>query len=595
MPIESGEGPSSTVVMTPLTAACPWKKTEPISASTSFRELMDSDLAAKLQKEEDEKFAHELSRSPKTPIESEISVSTEHDDDDVHQIDPSSLELDEDNDYLLALMLQQEYTKEFNGMMKKYESTVNRNSKVKVSMKNFMLLPASNPTQTSDTIDDEDILEESKEAFSDCEQDQRMPTFNRRGTSGKGASLVTKHNAELCGKRNVARVMNTFPPEFETGNVLNNIKLSNRVYNQLKLHSYAEEKRMNRLHDKVEKATASLAFDPKTRLILYKSLNSCILDELGSIIATGKESIVLYGKGGQTDLHKIPSEVAIKIFKTSLNEFHTRNQYLREDHRFKNRCKGLNPRKIVKLWAEKEMFNLQRLQRAGIPCPTPVLLKKHVLFLSFIGKDSVPAQRLRDAVLTPEELANAYKQCLNLLKQIYHECKLIHADFSEYNLLWLDNIVYVIDVAQSVEPHHPNAYTFLLRDCTNVSTYFSRRTLNDYVLSPEETFNHVTGLGFEKRGQEFLNEIQAYEKNVRLQSEAIKEKDNFSFEYFFNQTKELHADDSSSDEDDDNDDDDEDYTDLTSGDEYAATLSKSLPSKIMKSPLRKTKLSKHTP
>ncbi|CAF3745667.1 unnamed protein product [Adineta steineri] len=595
MPIESGEGPSSTVVMTPLTTACPWKKTEPISASTSFRELMDSDLAAKLQKEEDEKFAHELSRSPKTPIQSEISVSSEHDDDDVHQIDPSSLELDEDNDYLLALMLQQEYTKEFNGMMKKYESTVNRNSKVKVSMKNFMLLPASNPTQTSDTIDDEDILEESKEAFSDCEQDQRMPTFNRRGTSGKGASLVTKHNAELCGKRNVARVMNTFPPEFETGNVLNNIKLSNRVYNQLKLHSYAEEKRMNRLHDKVEKATASLAFDPKTRLILYKSLNSCILDELGSIIATGKESIVLYGKGGQTDLHKIPSEVAIKIFKTSLNEFHTRNQYLREDHRFKNRCKGLNPRKIVKLWAEKEMFNLQRLQRAGIPCPTPVLLKKHVLFLSFIGKDSVPAQRLRDAVLTPEELANAYKQCLNLLKQIYHECKLIHADFSEYNLLWLDNIVYVIDVAQSVEPHHPNAYTFLLRDCTNVSTYFSRRTLNDYVLSPEETFNHVTGLGFEKRGQEFLNEIQAYEKNVRLQSEAIKEKDNFSFEYFFNQTKELHADDSSSDEDDDNDDDDEDYTDLTSGDEYAATLSKSLPSKIMKSPLRKTKLSKHTP
>ncbi|CAF1527921.1 unnamed protein product [Adineta steineri] len=421
-----------------------------------------------------------------------------------------------------------------------------------------------------------------------------MPTFNRRGTSGKGASLVTKHNAELCGKRNVARVMNTFPPEFETGNVLNNIKLSNRVYNQLKLHSYAEEKRMNRLHDKVEKATASLAFDPKTRLILYKSLNSCILDEIGSIIATGKESIVLYGKGGQTDLHKIPSEVAIKIFKTSLNEFHTRNQYLREDHRFKNRCKGLNPRKIVKLWAEKEMFNLQRLQRAGIPCPTPVLLKKHVLFLSFIGKDSVPAERLRDAVLTPEELANAYKQCLNLLKQIYHECKLIHADFSEYNLLWLDNIVYVIDVAQSVEPHHPNAYTFLLRDCTNVSTYFSRRTLNDYVLSPEETFNHVTGLGFEKRGQEFLNEIQAYEKNVRLQSEAIKEKDNFSFEYFFNQTKELHADDSSSDEDDDNDD-DEDYTDLTSGDEYAATLSKSLPSKIMKSPSRKTKLSKHTP
>jgi hypothetical protein len=42
-------------------------------------------------------------------------------------------------------------------------------------------------------------------------------------------------------------------------------------------------------------------------------LNSCVLDELGSIIATGKESIVLYGKGGQTEQHEMPAEVAIKV------------------------------------------------------------------------------------------------------------------------------------------------------------------------------------------------------------------------------------------------------------------------------------------
>lgn len=34
-----------------------------------------------------------------------------------------------DSDYLVALMLQQEYTNEFNGMMKNYESAINRNSK----------------------------------------------------------------------------------------------------------------------------------------------------------------------------------------------------------------------------------------------------------------------------------------------------------------------------------------------------------------------------------------------------------------------------------------------------------------------------------
>lgn len=86
--------------------------------------------------------------------------------------------------------------------------------------------------------------------------DEPLPSFNRRGISGKGAALVTKHNAQICGKRNVARVMNTFPPEFDTGNVLNKMHLSNKVFNELKLHSYAEEKRMNRHHDKEEKATS---------------------------------------------------------------------------------------------------------------------------------------------------------------------------------------------------------------------------------------------------------------------------------------------------------------------------------------------------
>jgi RIO kinase 3 len=141
--------------------------------------------------------------------------------------------------------------------------------------------------------------------------------------------------------------------------------------------------------------------------------------------------------------------------------------------------------------------------------------------------------------------------------------------------------VYVIDVAQAVEPYHPNAYTYLLRDCTNVSTFFSRRSLNEHVLPPEETFNYVTGLSFEKRGDEFLSEVQAYEKNIRLQSEAVKEKENFSFDYFFNQTKQFQDEDDSSSDDEEENDDDENYTDLTSGDEC---LTKSSPSKMNKSP-----------
>lgn len=56
----------------------------------------------------------------------------------------------------------------------------------------------------------------------------------------------------------------------------------------------------------------------------------------------------------------IPTECAIKVFKTTLNEFKNRDKYIKDDFRFKDRFSKLNPRKIIRMWAEKEMHNLTR-------------------------------------------------------------------------------------------------------------------------------------------------------------------------------------------------------------------------------------------
>lgn len=113
----------------------------------------------------------------------------------------------------------------------------------------------------------------------------------------------------------------------------------------------------------------------------------------------------------------VPPECAVKVFKTTLSEFKQRDQYIKDDHRFKDRMGNQTARKTVNLWAEKEMANLTRLMKAGVPCPQVVEQKKHVLVMSFIGMNHNPAPKLKDARLSEAEYIVAYDEvcCLTFL------------------------------------------------------------------------------------------------------------------------------------------------------------------------------------
>ena len=83
------------------------------------------------------------------------------------------------------------------------------------------------------------------------------------------------------------------------------------------------------------------------------------------------------------------------------------HRYVVGDTRFTRYSKS-NPRKMVKLWAEKEMRNLVRLRAAGIAAPAPTQLRMHVLAMEFLGADGVAAPRLKDAGLPLARLRSAY-------------------------------------------------------------------------------------------------------------------------------------------------------------------------------------------
>jgi RIO kinase 3 len=51
---------------------------------------------------------------------------------------------------------------------------------------------------------------------------------------------------------------------------------------------------------------------------------------------------------------------------------------------------------------------------------------------------------------------------------IYRDAELVHADLSEYNILWHEGACYFIDVSQAIIRTTPNALKFLHRDCGNV-------------------------------------------------------------------------------------------------------------------------------
>jgi len=79
------------------------------------------------------------------------------------------------------------------------------------------------------------------------------------------------------------------------------------------------------------------------------------------------------------------THLALKIYKTSILVFKDRDRYVSGEYRFRRGYNRKNPRKMVRLWAEKELRNLRRLRAVGIPCPEPLEVRENVLVMSFLG------------------------------------------------------------------------------------------------------------------------------------------------------------------------------------------------------------------
>ena len=78
---------------------------------------------------------------------------------------------------------------------------------------------------------------------------------------------------------------------------------------------------------------------------------------------------------------------------------------------------------------------------------------------------------------------------------MYHDCKLVHADLSEYNILYHQQQLWIIDVSQSVEHDHPAAFEFLRKDLKNVGDFFGSYGVR--CLNLRRAFDFVTSNNIE--------------------------------------------------------------------------------------------------
>ena len=245
-------------------------------------------------------------------------------------------------------------------------------------------------------------------------------------------------------------------------------------------HEWISEAKYKRMFDDIEDALQGVmgkgkfewvdrrvfdqVFDRSTLLALHKLMQQGEIETIDYPIARGKEAHVFRATSKAGPL-------AVKIFHTTNAVFKGLAKYIDGDPRFSGLSR--RHRELVNIWVRKEFRNLKRMRNSGLRVPEPMMNLKTVLVMEFIGDNESPSPRLKDVEV--DDPRGVFEDLLEIAAVIWQTCDLVHADLSEYNILWHDGRPWVIDAGQAVTTRHPSAKEFLVRDITRITEWALRR------------------------------------------------------------------------------------------------------------------------
>jgi len=232
-------------------------------------------------------------------------------------------------------------------------------------------------------------------------------------------------------------------------------------------------------------------FDEATYGALYKLVQDGYIEAFGGPLSTGKEANVYGALAGPAASELLGAdgrpEVAVKVYRINASDFREMGEYLEGDPRFEGL--GHDKKAIVTAWVRKEYANLERAMEAGVRVPSPIAVERNVLVMEYIGTAGGRAKRLSEVEI--ENPRTAFEVVREYMRRLYR-AGLVHGDLSEYNVVFHEGQLVVIDLGQAMTVHHPNHLEFLERDCENVAAFFARQGLD---VTAEDLYDAVTGDG----------------------------------------------------------------------------------------------------
>ena len=204
-------------------------------------------------------------------------------------------------------------------------------------------------------------------------------------------------------------------------------------------------------------------FDRATLLAIEDLIARKELGELNGVVNAGKEAQVYFGEDTQG------APVAVKIYLISASDFRKRLGYIAGDRRFGKLPSG--SRDTIYLWTRKEFKNLQIADSAGIRVPKPIAFHKNILVMEYIGHPPQPARTFAESEVDEAD----YDWTFDVIGTLWKGGKLVHADFSEFNVFKTEEERVLFDMGSAVLSSHPQAEEYLKRDIANMVRFFRKR------------------------------------------------------------------------------------------------------------------------